>query len=74
VPTSCPPDLVPTPPPPRPHPTSQGAKEALAAGVGDWSESKALWVAAVCGASLAVFTLVVVCPLLWKRLNARFEE
>jgi hypothetical protein len=58
-----------------PHPfTLQGAKEALAAGASDWSESKALWIAALCGGGLALFTAVVVCPLLWKRLNERFEE
>ncbi len=50
----------------------QGAKKVLAAN-SDWSDSKALWISAVCGAGLALLTATVVVPILWKRLDKQFE-
>jgi hypothetical protein len=51
---------------------TRGAKQTLAAA--KWPESQSLWVSACCGAGLALFTAVVLLPILWKRLNAQFDK
>jgi phosphate/sulfate permease len=77
-----------TPPRPRPRPRAQvniyfvftkGAKKALQANntkdgnnADDWTDQKALWIAAVCAAGLSVLTAAVAVPLLWKRIESKF--
>jgi hypothetical protein len=51
----------------------QGAKKTLTSG-DSWDDSKALWVAAACGAGAALLTAVAVVPYLYKRMKKNFSE
>lgn len=53
---------------------TKGAKKLLTSSSDDWSDSKALWIAAVCAAGLSLLTATVAVPILWKRLDKQFSE
>ncbi len=53
---------------------TRGAKKMLQGNQKDWTDQKALWIAAVCAAGVTFLTIVVVLPILKYKADKKFKE